>query len=51
MVGQYPFQHGSACKTHADGEARLQQILQACSPYAAAVTPRLHARSALLKQR
>eukprot|EP00892_Ulva_mutabilis_P003633 jgi/Ulvmu1/1641/UM114_0007.1 len=29
MVGQYPFIHGSACKTHDDGEARLQQILQA----------------------
>lgn len=31
MVGQYPFVHGSTCKAHGDGEARLQQILQACS--------------------
>lgn len=48
MVGQYPFMHGSTCKSHEDGEARLKQILQARSAapspavmYTAAVCARL----------
>lgn len=29
MVGQYPYMHGKECKSHGEGEARLEQILQA----------------------
>lgn len=32
MVGQYPYIHGSECKTHDVGEARLEQILRARPP-------------------